>query len=115
MRVKGNKINKGQYPEINNRFREIRIDNRLTQAEMGEVIGLSAGSVGAIEQGLYTPNFSVMRKLNERFNVSYSYLIDGVKDDSDMLRKKLADQQLKLQQLEDDNERMKRILDKLTR
>jgi transcriptional regulator with XRE-family HTH domain len=107
MKFKKGKMNKGQYPEINSRFRDIRIDHRLTQAEMAAAVGLTAGAVGAIEQGLYTPNFSVLRILNKKFGVSYSFIIDGEKDDSDSLRKKCS-------QLEEENERLKRIVDKLT-
>jgi DNA-binding XRE family transcriptional regulator len=108
------KSGRGQYPEINQRFREIRIDNRLTQSEMGEKVGLSSAAIGAIEQGLYTPNFSVMRNLNKHFRVSYSYLIDGIKDDSDALRNKVGVLEDKVKSLEDENQRLKRIIDKLT-
>lgn len=96
------------YSDINKRFREIRLNSRLTQAEMGELVGLASGSIGAIEQGLYTPNFSVIRILKQKLNVSYDYLIDG-----DTISNKELDKEIKL--LRDENERLKRIIDKLTK
>jgi transcriptional regulator with XRE-family HTH domain len=96
------------YSDINKRFKEIRLNHRLTQAEMGELVGLASGSVGAIEQGLYTPNYSVIRILKHKLNVSYNYLIDGDKVDNTDLSKECK-------QLREENERLKRIVDKLTK
>jgi len=96
------------YSDINKRFREIRLDHRLTQADMGKLVGLASGSIGAIEQGLYTPNYSVLRILKQKLNVDYNYLIDGEKTD-----KRNLDSELK--QLREENDRLKRIIDKLTK
>lgn len=96
------------YSDINKRFKEIRLNHRLTQAEMGELVGLASGSVGAIEQGLYTPNYSVIRILKHKLNVSYNYLIDGEKVDA-------TDFSKECKQLREENERLKRIVDKLTK
>lgn len=78
MRIK--KTNKkilSEYADISRRFREIRIANNLTQKEFGEIVGLSAPAVGAIENGLYAPNFSVLRIIKRKFHIDYAYLIDG--------------------------------------
>ncbi len=63
--------------QVSTRLREIRINNRLTQKEMGEIINMTAGSVGALENGLYTPNYDVLRMLKKKLNVSYDYILDG--------------------------------------
>lgn len=68
---------KKKYNDITKRFKQIRKDNNLTQKEMAEIIGLSAPAVSAIEQGLYTPNFDVMRIIKKKFKIDYEYLIDG--------------------------------------
>jgi transcriptional regulator with XRE-family HTH domain len=108
IRPKTKKKDLGDYSDIKHRFREIRIDNRLTQADLAKIVGLTSGSVGAIEQGLYTPNFKVLRALNKRLGVSYSYIIDGVKDDSDSLR-------TKVKQLQEENDMLKKVVQKLTK
>lgn len=65
--------------DIAQRLREIRLDARLTQKDMAKIVGLTPGSIGAMENGLYTPNFDVLRALKQKLNVSYDYVIDGVK------------------------------------
>lgn len=98
----------GDYSDIKERFREIRIDKRLTQAELAKIVGLTPGSVGAIEQGLYTPNFKVLRALNTKLGVSYAYIIDGVKDTTDDLR-------ASVKKLEEENAMLRKVVDKLTK
>lgn len=90
---------KHDFSDISERFRQIRLKHKLTQAEMAKIIGLASGSVGAIEQGLYTPNFHVLRMLKKRLGVSYDYLIDGEHTED----------------IREENERLKRVVDKLTR
>jgi len=109
MRLKKSKQkDTSDYSDISKRFRDIRINHRLTQVEMGELVGLASGSVGAIEQGLYTPNFSVIRILKQKLNINYDYLIDG-----DTISNKEQDKEI--EQLREENARLKRIVDKLTK
>jgi DNA-binding XRE family transcriptional regulator len=93
---------KTEYIDISTRFKEIRIANKLTQKEMGKIVGLSAPSIGAIENGLYTPNFSVMRILKKKFKIDYSYLIDG-------------DKQADIKNLRQENAKLKEELARLTK
>lgn len=109
MRLKKSKQkDTSDYSDISKRFRDIRINHRLTQVEMGELVGLASGSVGAIEQGLYTPNFSVIRILKQKLNINYDYLIDGDTSSNKELDKEI-------EQLREENDRLKRIVDKLTK
>lgn len=66
-----------KFDDISRRFKEIRLRNKLTQAEMAKLVGLASPSIGAIENGLYTPNFNVLRALKTKLGVSYDYIIDG--------------------------------------
>ena len=92
--------------DIAQRLKEIRLDARLTQKDMAKIVGLTPGSIGAMENGLYTPNFDVLRALKQKLNVSYDYIIDGVKSsvnepDKDTLKKEV--------------ERLTKIIDKLVK
>lgn len=86
------------------RLREIRIDARLTQKEMAKLTGISSGSVGALENGLYTPNFDVLRAIHKKLNVSYDYIIDGVKT---------SHNHQEVEDLQQEVERLRRMVDKL--
>lgn len=108
MRIKATKKDLGDYSDIKQRIKEIRIDNRLTQADLSKIVGLTPGSVGAIEQGLYTPSFKVLRALHHRLGVSYDYIIDGVRGNQQDLSRRVRE-------LEEENARLKKVVDKLTK
>lgn len=94
--------------ELAKRLREIRIDNRLTQKDMGDVINMAAGSVGALENGLYTPSIDVLRTLKKRLNISYDYLLDGEDIAKTSIHLKEENKQLK-----EELDRLKKMVDKL--
>lgn len=108
MRIKATKKDLGDYSDIKKRIKEIRIDNRLTQADLSKIVGLTPGSVGAIEQGLYTPSFKVLRALHHRLGVSYDYIIDGERGNHQDLSRRVRE-------LEEENARLKKVVDKLTK
>lgn len=97
------------YFDISKRFKQIRIDNKLTQRELGEIVGLSAPAIGAIENGLYTPNFSVLRILKKKFNIEYSFIIDGTKE-GDIKSLRQENQKLKAEVA-----RLTKVVDKLVK
>ncbi len=66
------------YSDINQRFKEIRLDNRMNQSEMAVVLGKSRSTVSAIEQDRQTLSFSDVRVLKKALKISYTKLIDGV-------------------------------------
>ena len=104
------RVKKSDTNDIASRLREIRIDSRLTQKEMGKIVGMTAGSVGALENGLYTPNFDVMRTLKKRLGISYDYIIDGEKNESSVQHLKNENAVLR-----DEVQRLKKIVDKLVK
>lgn len=93
---------------IGKRLREIRIDARLTQKEMAVLVNLTPGSIGAMENGLYTPNFDVLRAIHKRLGVSYDYIIDGVVSTNNNSQLILENDALKLEL-----DRLKKVVDKL--
>lgn len=92
--------------DIAQRLREIRLDARLTQKDMAKIVGLTPGSIGAMENGLYTPNFDVLRALKQKLNVSYDYIIDGVKSSGNEPDKETLKKEV---------ERLTKIIDKLVK
>lgn len=98
-----------RYTDITKRFKQIRKDNNLTQKEMAELIGLSAPAVSAIEQGLYTPNFDVMRIIKKKFKIDYEFLIDG-EDNKEI--KNLRQENAKLKE---ELARLTKVVDKLVK
>lgn len=110
MRIKSAMPKKqGEYSDISYRFKQIRINHNLTQKEMGKMVGLSAPAIGAIENGLYTPNFKVMRILKTKFSIDYSFLIDGEpQGDIKNLRQENA-------KLKEEIARLTKVVDKLVK
>lgn len=104
------KHSKKPAKDIATRLRDIRLDARLTQKEMSQIVGLTPGSVGAMENGLYTPNYDVLRAIKSRLNVSYDYIIDGIESPVNNSQMVTENKELKLE-----IERLKKIIDKLVR
>lgn len=100
---------KHKYTDITKRFKQIRKENNLTQKEMAEIVGLSAPAVSAIEQGLYTPNFDVMRIIKKKFKIDYGFLIDG---DGESEIKNLRQENAKLKE---ELARLTKVVDKLVK
>jgi transcriptional regulator with XRE-family HTH domain len=96
--------------QIGKRLREVRIDARLTQREMAKLVNLSTGSIGAMENGLYTPNFDVLRAIHKKLGVSYDYIIDGLESNENP--SKLIEENARLKE---ELERMRKIVDKLVK
>ena len=103
-----------EFPDICQRFKEIRISNRLTQKEMAEIVGLSSPAIGAIENGRYTPNFNVMRALKKKLNIKYDYLIDGdvSKNNSDVDNSS-SQLSAEIDRLSAENARLLKMIDRL--
>lgn len=59
------------FPE---RLKKLRKEHGLTQEELGKSIGASKGTIYQYESGQRKPNFEYMKKLEEFFKVSSSYL-----------------------------------------
>lgn len=108
MKLKQSKTVNGDYSDIAARMRDIRLDARLTQKEMAKLVGMTAGSVGALENGLYSPNYEVLRALKKKLGVSYDYVIDGVKNGINHNQLIAENKELKAEV-----ERLRKMIDKL--
>lgn len=97
--------------DINNigaRLKNIRLNARLTQKDMAKIVNMKPASVGALENGLYTPNYDVIRAIRKRLGVSYEYIIDGVESEMNT-----SDLIIKNKSLEEEVKRLSKIVDKL--
>lgn len=61
--------------EFKNRVKQLRIEKKLTQQELAEMVGVLKGSVSKWECGITRPEFETLDKLCDIFNVSLSYLL----------------------------------------
>ena len=60
----------GQRPPISNRVRELRERHGpMTQAELGDIIGVTRQTIIAIEQGRYSPSLESAFKIARVFGV----------------------------------------------
>jgi transcriptional regulator with XRE-family HTH domain len=106
--MKNYKSNKDNNDDIGTRLKNIRFNARLTQKEMGDIVNMKPASIGALENGLYTPNYEVLRAIRKRLGVSYDYIIDGVESDintSELIIKNKA--------LEEEVARLSKVVDRL--
>ncbi len=61
------------------RLKELRLSTGKTQGELGEILGISASTVGMYEQGRREPDRDTLLKMSEYFTVSVDYLIGSTK------------------------------------
>lgn len=64
---------------LNERIRQLRIINRLTAKEFGDIFNISHSSVSLYESGKRTPNIDLVIRIAKYFNVSTDYLL-GITD-----------------------------------
>lgn len=59
------------------RLRELRIKRKLTQEELGEMVGIHFNHLGRYERGLSLPAADTLSKLAEALGVTGDYLLEG--------------------------------------
>ena len=64
---------------LNERVRQLRTEARMSQKELGEVLGLTAKSICTIEKGTQGTTIEKLVLLAEYFHVSTDYLL-GITD-----------------------------------
>ncbi len=60
----------------NMKLKELRIKNKLTQNELGKIIGVSGQTILNWENDIFEPSIVNLIKLANFFNVSIDYLVD---------------------------------------
>lgn len=61
--------------DFSSRFRELRKERKLTQDEMGEILGVKRRVIGYYESGGRRPDFKGLLFIAEYFGVSLDYLV----------------------------------------
>lgn len=57
------------------KLRSLRIENRLTQKQVADRIGLAISAVSSYESGTRYPSYEALIKLSKMFHVSTDYLL----------------------------------------
>ena len=63
---------------INDRVKQIRLDNSQTQQEFAAALDITQGSLSLIESGKSMLSLDVLIQIRDKYNVSYDWLIDGL-------------------------------------
>lgn len=76
---------------VNERIKQLRIDNNLTQSELAEKVGLTYVQIGRYEKSKSNPSADVLQKLAIALNTSTDYLMNG---ESEQVEAQLVDKEL---------------------
>jgi transcriptional regulator with XRE-family HTH domain len=76
---------------VNDRIKQLRVDNNLTQSELAQKVGLTYVQIGRYEKGKSTPSADVLQKLANVLNTSTDYLMNGK---TEQVEAQLADKEL---------------------
>lgn len=62
---------------IMNRIKSLRKAKKITQKQLGDVLGVAESTISMYESGNRQPDVDTMRKIADYFNVTIDYLIGG--------------------------------------
>ena len=62
---------------IGNRLKKIRTEKDLTQADFGQILGVSKQAIANVESGHNNPSIELINKLIEILGVNSNWLITG--------------------------------------
>ncbi len=77
------------------RIKGLRIEKKMTQQELGNIVGLTSTGISYWESGKAVPNFETLVKISNFFGVSVDYLTgkdDIDKDNKEMILFRKAEQ-----------------------
>lgn len=60
---------------LSQRIKELRKENKLTQSDLGKILGVGKTTISMYENGNSSPNDEIKLKLSEYFDVSLDYLL----------------------------------------
>lgn len=63
---------------MNSRIREVRKEKKLTQKELGEIMGLSRDSITSIENARTIPNELFINHFCDKFKINKNWLVNEV-------------------------------------
>lgn len=62
---------------IGKRIKKLRLENGLSQADLGKIVGVTDKAVSTWEKDIKTPRMGAIEKIAKHFGVSKGYLVDG--------------------------------------
>jgi len=68
------------WEEVGERIENLRLDRRLTQAQFGNMVGVSSQHVGKIEKGLNKLSVDLIAVICRETGVSADYILFGISD-----------------------------------
>jgi len=71
------------YKIIGKRIQKSRLDASLTQENLAELLQISTNYLSKVETGREKPNLEMLDKICNALNVSLSFLLTGVVEESD--------------------------------
>ena len=69
------------------KLKELRLEKKINQAELGEIIGISPSTVGMYERDQRFPDKDILSKIADYFEVSVDYLL-GRTDERNITKEK---------------------------
>lgn len=60
---------------LSERIKELRTEKKITQSELGNILGVGKTTISMYENGNSTPDDELKKKLSTFFNVSLDYLM----------------------------------------
>lgn len=63
-------------------IKKIRQDNKLTQKEMADILGVTYQAVSKWENGKNVPDVAILRDMSKKFNVDINEILEGKKKES---------------------------------
>lgn len=75
--------------DFKSRLKALRIENKLTQKELGQRLKLSESTIGMYERGERQPSIELTKKIASFFGVSRSYLLGDTSDRTDEVTGKI--------------------------
>ena len=81
--------------DLGNKLKKLRIEKRLTQSQVADMVGLTKSVISAYENEIRTPSYEILKKLAVIFNVSADYLL-GLNNKRNIDTTGLTDKQIEL-------------------
>lgn len=99
--------------EFAQRLKELRNKKKISQTELGKLVGLHYTQIGRYERGGSMPSSEVLKKLAEVLEVSTDFLMDGTTEEAAKYQihdKEFLKQFLKIEQLDSKDKEVIKIL-----
>lgn len=66
---------------LGHRLRQLRLQAEMTQGELGRILGLSRSAISMYEIGHREPEFEILERYADYFNVDMNYMTSKTDDD----------------------------------